>query len=172
MNNTNALIIDTRFEGLKVLIVYDSRSGNTEKMAHSVAEGAEAEGVIVEVKKVDEAAVDDLPGVDGLILGSPVYYGLPSAKIKEFVDLSVKYHGKLDGKVGGAFASSGGTHSGAETTIIALQEALLIHGMVVQGTSGRNHYGAASVGAPDDTDAETCRKLGARVAKLVKKLHG
>lgn len=156
---------------MKVLIVYDSRSGNTEKMAHAVAEGVEAEGVDVEVKKVDDASVDELPEVDGLILGSPVYYGLPSAKIKDFVDTSVKYHGKLDGKVGGAFASSGGTHSGAETTIIALHEALLIHGMVIQGTSGRNHYGAASVGAPDDTEAETCRKLGERVAELVKKLY-
>ena len=117
-------------------------------------------------------AVDfELPGVDGLILGSPVYYGLPTAKMKEFIDDSVKYHGKLDGKVGGAFASSGGTHTGAETTVIALNEALFIHGMVIQGTSGSNHYGAASVGAPDDKDAENCRKLGSRVAKLVKKLR-
>jgi NAD(P)H dehydrogenase (quinone) len=159
-------------KGLKVLLVYDSRSGNTEKMAYAVAEGVEAEGVDVEVKKVDDASVDELPEVDGLILGSPVYYGLPSAKIKDFVDLSVKNHVKLDGKVGGAFASSGGTHSGAETTIIALHEALLIHGMFIQGTSGRNHYGAASVGAPDDAEAETCRKLGERVAGLVKKLPG
>ena len=157
---------------MKVLIVYDSKTGNTEKMAHAVAEGVRAEGVEVEVKMVAEASVDELPGVDGLILGSPVYYGLPSGKIKEFIDASVKYHGKLDGKVGGAFASSGGAHTGAETTIISLLEALLIHGMVVQGTSGRNHYGPASVGAPGDQEAETCRKLGKRVAKLVKKLHG
>ena len=157
---------------MKVLIVYVSRSGNTEKMTYAVAEGVKKEGVEVEVKKVDEASVDELPGVDGLILGSPVYYGLPSGKIKEFIDVSVKYHGKLDGKVGGAFASSGGAHTGAETTIISLIEALFIHGMVVQGTSGANHYGAASVGAPDDKDSENCRKLGQRVAKLVKKLHG
>lgn len=157
---------------MKVLIVYDSKTGNTEKMAHAVVEGVEAEGVEVEVKKVDKASVDELPEVDGLILGSPVYYGLPSGKLKEFMDASVKHHGRLDGKVGGAFASSGGIHSGAETTIIALLEVLLIHGMVVQGTSGRNHYGAASVGAPDDTAIETCRKLGERVAKLVKRLHG
>lgn len=157
---------------MKVLIVYDSRTGNTEKMAHAVEEGVEAEGVEVDVKRVDEASVDELPDVDGLILGSPVYYGLPSGKIKEFIDASVKYHGKLEGKVGGAFASSGGTHTGGETTIIALTEALLIHGMVVQGTSGRNHYGPVSVGAPDDADRETCRKLGQRVAGLVKKLHG
>jgi len=157
---------------MKMLVVYDSRSGNTEAMAYAVAEGVESEGVDVEVKKVDEASVDELPEVDGIILGSPVYYGLPSAKIKEFIDASVKYHGKLDGKVGGAFASSGGTHTGAETTIIALTEALLVHGMVVQGTSGTNHYGAASVGAPDEDDSNNCRKMGVRLAKLAKKLHG
>lgn len=157
---------------MKVLVVYDSRTGNTEKMAYAVEEGVKAEGVDVEVKKVEEASVDELPSVQGLILGSPVYYGQPSSKIKGFIDESVKYHGKLEGKVGEAFASSGGTHTGAETTIIALLEALMIHGMVVQGTSGTNHYGPASVGAPNDASIETCKKLGQRVAKLVKKLHG
>lgn len=156
---------------MKVLIVYDSKSGNTEAMAHAVSEGVENEGIDVEVKRVDEASIDDLPMVDGVILGSPVYYGLPTAKMKQYIDESVKYHGKLDGKVGGAFASAGGSHTGAETTIIALNEALLIHGMVIQGTSGSNHYGAASVGAPDENDKENCRKLGARVARLVKKLN-
>ena len=156
---------------MKVLIVYDSKSGNTEAMANAVSEGVEGEGIDVEVKRMDEASVDDLPMVDGVILGSPVYYGLPSAKMKQYIDESVKYHGKLDGKVGGAFASAGGSHTGAETTIIALNEALFIHGMVVQGTSGSNHYGAASVGAPDENDKENCRKLGARVARLVKALN-
>lgn len=157
---------------MKVLIVYDSRTGNTEKMAHAAAEGVRAERVEVEVKKVDEVLVDALLEVDGLILGSPVYYGLPSGKIKEFLDASVKYHGKLEGKVGGAFASSGGAHSGGETTVIALLEALLVHGMVIQGASSRNHYGPVSVGAPDETANEACRNLGRRVARLVKKLHG
>ncbi len=157
---------------MKILIVYDSRSGNTEKMAYAVAEGVREEDVNVVIRKIDDASVDELPDANGVILGSPVYYGLPTGKIKEFVDASVKYHGKLDGKVGGAFASSGGIHTGAETTIIALHEALLIHGMIVQGTSGANHYGAASVGAPDDNDRENCKKLGKRVASLVKRLHG
>ena len=157
---------------MKVLIVYDSKTGNTEKMAHAVAEGVKSEGVEVEIRKVEEASVDELLGADGIILGSPVYYGLPTGRIKAFIDASVKHHGKLEGKVGGAFASSGGTHSGAETTIIALLEALLIHGMIVQGTSGTNHYGAASIGAPGENELETCRKLGHRVANLVKKLKG
>jgi len=155
---------------MKILVVYDSRTGNTEKMAHAVAEGVRGAGVEPVVRKVDEANADELLGVQGLILGSPVYYGLPTAKIKAFIDESVKFHGKLEGMVGGAFCSAGGTHTGSETTIMALLEALMVHGMVVQGTSAKNHYGAASVGAPDDDDVEVCHRMGERLAKLVKKL--
>ena len=157
---------------MTILIVYDSHTGNTEKMAHAVSEGVELEGVEVVVKRVEEATVGELEKVHGIILGSPVYYGLPSAKIKRYIDDTAEIHGKLEGMVGGAFASAGGLHTGAETTLVALNQALMIHGMVVQGEAGWNHYGAASMGAPDDRDNETCRKLGGRVARLVKRLHG
>jgi len=156
---------------VKVLIVFDSGTGNTEKMAHAVEEGVRKAGVDSVLKHVDEASVDEVPQYQGLILGSPVYYGLPSGKIKKFIDESVKYHGKLDGMVGGAFASAGGTHTGAETTIIAMNEMLLVHGMVIQGSSAGSHYGAASVGSPNDASIEACRKLGERVGKLVTKLN-
>lgn len=155
---------------VKILIVYDSKTGNTEKMAYAVAEGVNSTGVKAVLKKVEDISVDELPEHQGLILGSPVYYGLPSGKIKEFIDKTVKYHGKLNGMVGGAFASSAGTHTGCETTIIAILEALLVHGMIVQGTSGKNHYGAASKGAPDEQDIEVCNKMGERLGNLVKKL--
>lgn len=156
---------------MKILIVYDSRTGNTEKMAYAVQDGVVKAGVDAEVKKIDEASIDELLHVEGLILGSPVYYGSPTGKIKQFIDESVKYHGKLEGKIGGAFTSSGGSHSGAETTLIALIEALMIHGMIIHGTSGRNHYGPASVGSPEDGDIETCKDYGERLGKLVKKIH-
>ncbi len=156
---------------MKVLIVVDSRTGNTAKMADYVCEGVESAGVEAVLKTVDEASVDELPQVQGVILGSPVYYGLPTGKIKSWIDDSVKYHGKLSHLVGGAFSSAGGTHTGAESTILALLEALLVHGMIVQGTSSGPHYGAASVGAPGDKEAEHCRKLGVRVAELVKNLN-
>jgi NAD(P)H dehydrogenase (quinone) len=157
---------------MMVLIVYDSHTGNTEKMAQAVSEGVESEGVEVAVKRVEEATVGELRDVHALILGSPVYYGLPSAKMKVYIDDTAEIHSELVGKVGGAFASAGGLHTGAETTLVALNQALMIHGMVVQGEEGWNHYGAASMGAPDDRDKETCRKLGSRVARLVKRLHG
>ena len=156
---------------MKILIIYDSRTGNTEKMAYAVRDGVVKTGVDAGIKKIDDASIDELPQVEGLILGSPVYYGLPTGKIKQFIDESVKYHGKLDGKIGGAFTSSGGSHSGAETTLISLIGALMIHGMVIQGTSGRNHYGPASVGSPEESDIETCKDYGERLGNLVKKIH-
>jgi NAD(P)H dehydrogenase (quinone) len=60
---------------LKVLIVYDSRTGNTEQMAFAVAKGIEKNGLEAVLRKVEEASVDELPKVQALILGSPVYYG-------------------------------------------------------------------------------------------------
>ncbi|MFC1803852.1 flavodoxin family protein [Thermoproteota archaeon] len=156
---------------MKVLIVYDSRTGNTEKMAHAVADSITENGLEVILKKVDNASVDELPNVQALILGSPVYYGLPTGRLKEFIDRSVKYHGKLTHLVGGAFCSAGGTHTGSETTILALLEALLVHGMIVQGNPHDNHYGPAAVGTPDDKALEHCKKLGERVVNLVKKLN-
>ena len=68
---------------MKVLIVYDSVSGNTEKMAYAAEEGVKNAGVEVVRKRVEEASVDEIPQCQGLIIGSPVYYGLPSAKIKQ-----------------------------------------------------------------------------------------
>ena len=156
---------------MKVLIIYDSRTGNTEKMAQKISETIKKNGLNVILKKVDEASVDELPNVQALILGSPVYYGLPTGRIKEFLDKSVKYHGKLTHLVGGAFCSAGGTHTGSETTILALLESLLVHGMIIQGNPHGNHYGPAAVGSPDKKALDHCRKLGERVADLVKKLN-
>jgi NAD(P)H dehydrogenase (quinone) len=140
-------------------------------MAQKISEVLKENGMDVILKKVDEASVDELPNVQGLILGSPVYYGLPTGRIKEFLDKSVKYHGKLTHLVGGAFCSAGGTHTGSETTILALLESLLVHGMIIQGNPHGNHYGPVAVGAPDDKALEHCRKLGERMADLVKKLN-
>jgi len=156
---------------VKVLVLYDSWSGNTEKMALAVVDGVkQVEGVEAVSKKVDDASVDDLERADGIIIGSPTFYGLMSGKVKILIDKSVKIHGKLAGKVGGAFTSSGGAASGAETTLLSILEAMLIHGMVVQGRHDHEHYGAAALGAPDKKAVESCRELGRRVASLALKL--
>lgn len=157
----------------KIIIVYHSRSGNTEKMAFAVAEGAKQVGnVEVTVKKAGQTSLEDLLNADGIVMGSPTYYGQMSAKLKALIDESFKIHGKLEGKVGAAFTSSGGTASGAETTLLSIIQAMLVHGMIVQGRASDKHYGAAAVGAPDEKMLESCRALGKRVASLAVRLKG
>ncbi|MBS3763896.1 MAG: NAD(P)H-dependent oxidoreductase, partial [Planctomycetes bacterium] len=113
---------------------------------------------------------DDLLKYDGIIIGSPTYYGDMCYEVKELLDASVKYHGKLTGKVGGAFASSANIGGGNETTIMSILQALLIHGMIVEGTADGDHYGPVSIGAPEERAISQCRELGERVARLAIKL--
>jgi NAD(P)H dehydrogenase (quinone) len=152
----------------RVLVVYYSRSGNTEAMAEIIAESIGNEGVDVECKKVEETDVDELLDADGVVVGSPTYYGTMAAEIKKFLDDSITHHGKLDHKVGAAFSSSHVT--GHETTVIAILEALLIHGMIIQGDPQGYHYGATSLLKPDEKEAAGCRRFGKRTAELVKRV--
>lgn len=155
------------------MVVYDSKTGNTEKMAQAVAEGARrVEGSTVVLKGVSSASMDDLLAADAILVGSPTYYGGMSGDVKSYFDKSFKIHGKLDGKVGGAFTSSGGTACGAETTLLAVLQAMLIHGMIVQGRYDNKHYGAAAVESPDEEAVELCKDLGARVARLAVTVRG
>ncbi len=155
----------------KILICYYSRSGNTKKMAYLIQKGVMDEGVEVDTKDVKEVKVDDLKQYDGIIIGSPTYYGGPAAPIKDLLDKSIKYHGKLQDKVGGAFSSSANVGGGNETTIIAILQGLLIHGMIVCGDSLGDHYGPVSIEKPDKRAEAVCVRYGRRVAKLTKKLH-
>ncbi len=157
----------------RMLIIYYTRSGNTETMAEHVAEGARGvKGLQVDVRSVDAVKPDDLLEPDAIVVGSPVYFGTMAAEIKKLIDDSVVHFTKLDGKVGGAFTSSGGAHGGNETTVLDILKALMVHGMVVKGTSAGAHYGPVAVGAPDDDEAEECRRYGYDLAELTVKLFG
>lgn len=157
----------------KILVVYDSRTKNTEKMALAIAEGAkQVKDVVVDVKKVNKASLEDLLDADGIIMGSPTYYGQMSGKMKTFVDQTNKIHGKLRGKVGGAFTSSGDTACGAETTLFSMLQTMLIHGMIIQGRYDNKHYGATAVGVPSEKELESCKELGKRIADLTVKIYG
>ncbi len=157
---------------VRLLICYYSKSGNTRKMAELIEKGAKSEKVEVDTRDVGDVKPADLLKYDGIIIGSPTYYGLMSAEVKELLDKSVRYHGKLDGKVGGAFASSYNVGGGNETTIIAILEALLIHGMVICGDPEGDHYGPVSIEKPDKRVEKVCVRYGKRVASLTKRLHG
>jgi len=155
----------------KILIVYDSETGNTRIMAKAVAQGTQKAGKVeVFVKKAEETSNSDLLEVDGIIMGSPTYFGQMSAKLKSLIDASISVHGQLTGKVGGAFTSSGGTASGGETTLLSIVQAMLIHGMIIWGRADDKHYGVAVTGKPDKEDLAECEELGKRVAELVLRL--
>ena len=156
----------------KVLICYYTRSGNTRAMAEMIEKGVRSEGVDVDTKPVKNVTPSMLLKYDAIVLGSPTYYGLMSAEVKALLDKSVKYHGELDGKVGGAFSSSANIGGGNETTVMALIEALLIHGMVVCGDAEGDHYGPVSIGKPNRRVERMCRRYGQRIARLTQKLHG
>jgi flavorubredoxin len=70
---------------MKIAVIYDSKTGNTEKMAKAIAEGA-AKVAEVEVKKIGEAfPLTMLADVDGVLFGSPVYYADISNGMKDFL---------------------------------------------------------------------------------------
>ncbi len=154
----------------KILIIYHSRSGSTKKMAELVADGAKSAGAEVVLKPIDKAVPSDMLDADGVVIGSPTYYGHSASAVRAFIDESVKYHGRFAGKVGAAFSSSANIGGGNETAILDILHSFLIHGMVVQGSETGDHYGPVSVGAPDARVEKQCRSLGERVACLSEKL--
>ena len=157
----------------KMLICYYTRTGNTEKMAEAIAEGAAgADGVEVETRAVSDVPVESLKDFDAIIIGSPVYYGGMAAEVKKLFDETVTFHGGLNGKVGGAFASSAHIAGGNETTILDILKAMIVHGMIVQGDPRGNHYGPVSIQAPDERATKQCVRYGKIVGELAVKLHG
>ena len=156
----------------KILVAYYSLSGHTKKMAELIVEGIKKENTVeAALKNVEELKVDELLDYQGIIIGSPVYYGSMAAPIKKLFDDSVKFHTKLDGRIGGAFSSSANIGGGNETTILYILNAMLIHGMIIQGDPRGDHYGPVAIGAPDERSQKQCLRYGQRIAQLVKKLY-
>jgi len=132
----------------KILIVFYSRDGSTEKLANAEAEGAKAEGAEVRLRRVREfvgpevmaqapgwtenaarmnalypaPTTDDVEWADGIIFGTPTRFGNCAAELKAFIDTlgGLWFQGKLNGKVGSAFVSTNTPHGGNESTIISL----------------------------------------------------
>ena len=99
----------------RVLIAYYSRTGMTEKMAESVAEGVRFSGNGADVKKIHEIKSEkDFEGYDGYLFGCPTYHKDMTENFKTFLFLAQK--GNLVGKAGGAFGSS--THTGEAPKLI------------------------------------------------------
>jgi NAD(P)H dehydrogenase (quinone) len=168
---------------VSVLVAYHSATGNTEKMAQGVAEGVKSvAGANVLVKRVGEVTADDLLSSDGVIIGSPVYFGNMSGEVKTFLDswfkMGLFQERKMRNKVGGTFATGGGFSNGKELTMLTLQAAMVMHQMLV--TSGGGGFGASATTGPDSpgidekelAEANALGKRIAEVAALVKRGTG
>ena len=145
---------------LKVLIVYYSQTGNTEKMARAIEEGAKSvAGIDVEVKYFVKP--EELVDANGIILGMPTYYHDIGMDMKNLLEGLAKEEIDLKGKVGAAFGSYGWS---GEAPNLLLEIMKNRFSMDVIEPALRIKYN------PDKNGLDECRKLGKTVAeKVVKK---
>ncbi len=198
----------------KILVLYYSTWGHVETMARAVAAGAaEVAGSEVTVKRVPEtmpaetiaaigakteqaaaiATPAELADYDAIIFGTPTRFGNMSGQMRTFLDQTggLWAQGKLVGKLGSVFVSTGSQHGGQETTITSFHTTLLHHGMVVVGVpyaipemsqmtevAGGTPYGATTLSAPDGSRQPSAGELtiarfqGRHVAGLAARLFG
>jgi NAD(P)H dehydrogenase (quinone) len=158
-----------------VLVTYHSRTGNTEKMARAVVDGAKTvPGARVVLKRVGDVTGDDLFASDALIVGSPVYWSNMSGEVKTFFDnwqlkFGVFPEFKMRNKVGAAFATGGQVSSGKEVTMLTILAAMLGNQMIVVSGGGAFGAGATTEGESpgvDEKELAAARELGKRVAEL------
>ncbi len=196
----------------KVLVLYYSMYGHIETMAKAVAEGASGvAGTTVDIKRVPEtmpedvakgagakldqdapvASVDDLVDYDAIIFGVPTRFGNMCGQMRTFLDQTggLWAQGKLIGKIGSVFASTGTQHGGQETTITSTHTTLLHQGMVIVGVpyscegltkmdqiTGGSPYGATTLAGadgsrqPSENELDIARFQGKHVAELAAKL--
>lgn len=196
----------------KVLVLYYSMYGHIETMANAVAEGARSvDGVDVVVKRVPElmteeaarkagakldqaapvATTEELANYDAIIFGTPTRFGNMAAQMRNFLDRTggLWATGKLIGKVGSVFTSTGTQHGGQETTITSFHTTLFHHGMIVVGVpyscpeltnmneiTGGTPYGASTLAGadgsrkPSENELAIARFQGKHVAGIAKKL--
>jgi len=159
---------------MQVLVMYHSRTGNTEAVAQAVASGVgEVPGVACVIKRAREVTQEDFLSSDGIIAGSPVYFGSMAAELKQVFDSFVHVRSQMADKVGAAFATGADASGGKETTILSILQAMLIYGMIIVGDpmDATGHYGVACTEKPDRRVTLHAAKLGRRVALLVQKLR-
>ncbi len=90
----------------KVLIVYATRTGDTERIGDLIAEGIRISGQEAVIKKISEIKTEtDLDGYDALIFGSPTYHGEMVQGMKKILFLAEK--ADLKGRIGGSFGAFG-----------------------------------------------------------------
>ena len=158
----------------RILVLFDSKTGNVARMAQLVADGAaQIPDTEVRLRSVDEATADDVVWCDGLAVGSPTNMGILSWKMKRFWDetMGSKWM-EVDGKIACAFSSAGGWGGGMEIACQSILTVLMNFGFLTFGVTdyaGKKmtlHYGAVAAKEPREEETqEACRLLGRRLAE-------
>jgi flavorubredoxin len=140
---------------LKVLVLYYTRTGNTEKMAKAVAEGAKTvNNVQVELNYFVEP--EDLGGFDSILVGTPTYnHDLP-IDIKMLFEEAAARNISLKGKPGATFGSYGWSGEAPKFVIEIMKNKFE---MKVDEKPLLTKY------VPDSGMLEQCRALGKRLAE-------
>lgn len=152
---------------MKIAIIYYSQTGNTQKVADLIAEGA---GKVsnVEAKCMSIEAIDEefLTEAKAVILGSPTIAGTFAWQLKQWLDTTRTVGGKL----GAVFATAKFVGGGAEVAELALIAEMLVKGMLVYSSGAAEgqpfiHYGAVCIQDGDDGQKERAKIFGERIAK-------
>jgi NAD(P)H dehydrogenase (quinone) len=174
-------------KAVRVLVVYYSLYGNTEKFAQGVAEGVRREpGAAAVIRRVEEATKEELQAANAIALGCPTYFGNVPGKMKIVIDdWNWKWKVDFTDKVGGAFSTGAGQVGGKEFVVVSLLMFMLNNRMVVAGPLYQDaegddiwaEAGAAAMTGPldpgvDDEELDAARRLGQRLARLAKKMRG
>jgi len=146
-----------------VLIIYDSRTGNTARMASAIAEGVRSGGAEAVVRKLGEKfTMDELSKADAILVGSPTHYASTTAEMRHFLEsldeLRRARKLNLKGKIGGGFGSYGWSGEALER----LAGAVRLLGMTVK------YPMLKVVESPGESDLAKCRKLGESVAEAIR----
>jgi NAD(P)H dehydrogenase (quinone) len=119
---------------VKILVVFASETGRTQRVAEAVAEGAREGGAEVDLVPAADATDAALLEADAIALGSAVHMGSLASSMAAFFERTVPLwvQGALHGKLGAAFvtASKGG-RGGGELALLALHAFLAEHGLLL-----------------------------------------
>ncbi len=145
----------------KIMVIYHSMTGNTEKMAKAVAEGVNSvDGVGVFIKKANEVNVEDLANIDGYAFGAPNTFGGMAGELRAFFDNAWRVKDKLSGKPVVAFSSENQDSSSALVDI----ERFFKYYELEKAADG-----VVAVKMPSDGVLEDCRNLGKTLADRTRK---
>jgi len=139
----------------KILVLYYSRTGNTQKMAEAVTEGARGvHGVVVQLKFY--ATPEELANFDAVVIGVPTYHHDMTIDIKRLFEEAAVKNISLKNKIGAAFGSYGWS---GEAPRLVLEIMKHKFGMDIIESPLLIKY------APDQTGLEKCRQLGKSIAE-------